>query len=58
MHKEKPYVICHMLGSVDGRIKQDIWGFKDHHKYFEETAEEIEAGNPITVSDCGPDCCC
>ena len=39
----KPYVICHMLGSVDGRIKQDIWGFKDHHKYFEETAEKIDA---------------
>lgn len=38
----KPYVICHMLGSVDGRIKQDIWGFKDHHKYFEETAEKIK----------------
>jgi len=32
-----------MLGSVDGRIKQDIWGFKDHHKYFEETAEQIAA---------------
>lgn len=39
----KPYVICHMLGSVDGRIKQNIWGFKDHHKYFEETAEKIPA---------------
>lgn len=39
----KPYLICHMLGSVDGRIKQDIWGFKDAHKYFEETAEKIEA---------------
>ena len=39
----KPYVICHMLGSVDGRIKQNIWGFKDHHKYFEETAEKIQA---------------
>jgi 2,5-diamino-6-(ribosylamino)-4(3H)-pyrimidinone 5'-phosphate reductase len=39
----KPYVICHMLGSVDGRIKQNIWGFKDHHKYFEETAEQIQA---------------
>ena len=39
----KPYVICHMLGSVDGRIKQNIWGFKDHHKYFEETAEQIKA---------------
>lgn len=39
----KPYVICHMLGSVDGRIKQNIWGFKNHHKYFEETAEKIKA---------------
>jgi 2,5-diamino-6-(ribosylamino)-4(3H)-pyrimidinone 5'-phosphate reductase len=32
-----------MLGSVDGRIKQNIWGFKDHHKYFEETAARIKA---------------
>src|SRR3712207_4573182 len=43
MTTNKPYVICHMLGSVDGRIKQNIWGFKDHHKYFEETAEQIKA---------------
>jgi 2,5-diamino-6-(ribosylamino)-4(3H)-pyrimidinone 5'-phosphate reductase len=43
MGTAKPYVICHMLGSVDGRIKQDIWGFKDHHKYFEETGEKITA---------------
>ncbi len=39
----KPYVICHMMGSVDGRIKQNIWGFKDHHKYFEEPASKIKA---------------
>ncbi|MBT1703808.1 dihydrofolate reductase family protein [Chryseosolibacter indicus] len=38
-----PYVICHMLGSVDGRIKQNIWGLKDHHKYFEEPASKIKA---------------
>lgn len=38
-----PYVICHMFGSVDGRIKQNIWGLKDHHKYFEETAAQIKA---------------
>lgn len=38
----KPYVICHMMGSVDGRIKQDIWGFTDHHKYFEEPASKIK----------------
>jgi len=39
----RPYVICHMFGSVDGRIKQNIWGLKDHHKYFEETAAQIKA---------------
>ncbi len=39
----KPHVICHMLGSVDGRIKQDIWGLKDPHIYFEETADKIKA---------------
>ena len=43
MQKTKPYVICHMLGSVDGRIKQDIWNLDDPHKYFEETAEKIPA---------------
>jgi riboflavin biosynthesis pyrimidine reductase len=31
-----------MLGSVDGRIKQNIWGLKDHHKYFEEPASKIK----------------
>lgn len=39
----RPYIICHMLGSVDGKIKQNIWGFKDHHKYFEEPASKIKA---------------
>lgn len=39
----RPYIICHMLGSVDGRIKQNIWGLKDHHKYFEEPAAKIKA---------------
>ncbi len=38
----KPYVICHMFGSVDGKIKQNIWGLKDHHKYFEEPAAKIK----------------
>lgn len=32
-----------MLGSVDGKIVQTIWGFKDHHKYFEEPASKIKA---------------
>jgi riboflavin biosynthesis pyrimidine reductase len=31
-----------MLGSVDGKIKQNIWGFTDHHKYFEEPASKIK----------------
>lgn len=39
----KPHVICHMLGSVDGKIKQNIWGLKDAHKYFEEPASKIKA---------------
>ena len=39
----RPYVICHMFGSLDGRIKQNIWGLKDHHKYFEEQAAKIKA---------------
>lgn len=39
----KPYVICHSLGSIDGKIKQDIWGLSDHHKYFEEPAAKIKA---------------
>lgn len=39
----RPHVICHMFGSVDGRIIQTIWGLKDHHKYFEEPAAKIKA---------------
>src|SRR6478609_2293169 len=39
----RPYVICHAFISVDGRIKQTIWGYKDHHKYFEEPAAKIKA---------------
>jgi riboflavin biosynthesis pyrimidine reductase len=38
----KPYVICHMLGSLDGKIKQDIWALKDSAKYFEEPAAKIK----------------
>lgn len=39
----KPYVICHTLASIDGRIKQTIWGLSDAHKYFEEPAAQIKA---------------
>lgn len=38
----KPYVICHMMGSLDGRIKQNIWNLKRQPNYFEETAEKIK----------------
>lgn len=38
----KPYVICHMMGSLDGRIKQNIWNLKGHPNYFEETAAKIK----------------
>lgn len=39
----RPHVICHTLTSVDGKIKQTIWGLKDHHKYFEVPAGRIKA---------------
>ena len=39
----RPYVICHMFGSLDGKIKQTIWGLRDHHKYFEGPASKIKA---------------
>lgn len=38
----KPYVICHMMGSLDGRIKSNIWNLKGHPSYFEETAAKIK----------------
>lgn len=40
---QRPYVICHTLTSVDGKIKQTIWGLDDHHKYFEIPAAKIKA---------------
>ena len=30
------------MGSLDGRIKQNIWGIKDSSKYFEEPASKIK----------------
>ncbi|HEX6889195.1 MAG TPA: dihydrofolate reductase family protein [Chryseolinea sp.] len=39
----KPHVICHTFTSLDGKIKQTIWGLTDHHKYFEEPAAKIKA---------------
>jgi 2,5-diamino-6-(ribosylamino)-4(3H)-pyrimidinone 5'-phosphate reductase len=38
----KPYVICHMMGSVDGRIKGAKWKIKNTAKYFEEPASKIK----------------
>jgi len=37
----KPHVICHMMGSVDGRIKPDIWKVPGTNGLFEETAAKI-----------------
>src|SRR6187551_1413557 len=39
----KPHVVCHIFTSLDGKIRQTIWGLKDHHKYFEEPAAKIKA---------------
>jgi 2,5-diamino-6-(ribosylamino)-4(3H)-pyrimidinone 5'-phosphate reductase len=42
MPAKKPYVICHMMTSLDGRIKPDIWNFEKASDIFEETAKEIK----------------
>jgi 2,5-diamino-6-(ribosylamino)-4(3H)-pyrimidinone 5'-phosphate reductase len=39
----KPHVICHTFTSIDGRIKQTIWGLPEPAKYFEEPAAQIKA---------------
>jgi 2,5-diamino-6-(ribosylamino)-4(3H)-pyrimidinone 5'-phosphate reductase len=39
----KPHVTCHTFTSLDGKIRQTIWGLTDHHKYFEEPAAKIKA---------------
>jgi riboflavin biosynthesis pyrimidine reductase len=38
----KPYIICFMLSSVDGRIKQNNWPLKNPGRIYEEHAAEIE----------------
>ena len=38
----RPYVICHMMGTVDGRIKSAHWGLKNASKYFEDQAAKIK----------------
>lgn len=38
----KPHVICHMMGSLDGRIKPDIWKPPYPGNLFEETAAKIK----------------
>ena len=44
----KPYVICHMCTSIDGRILVDRWprlpGAKDASKLFETTADSFRIG--------------
>src|SRR5262249_20635555 len=37
----KPHVMCHMMGSLDGRIKTDIWSSPGASGLFEETAAKI-----------------
>lgn len=38
----KPYVISHMMSSVDGRIQSRHWKFKGADKLFEQTAAKIK----------------
>ena len=38
----KPYVISHMMSSVDGRIQSHRWKFKGSDKLFEQAAAKIK----------------
>lgn len=38
----KPYVICHTMSSIDGRLQGNRWGLKDTAKYFEKPAKKIK----------------
>jgi 2,5-diamino-6-(ribosylamino)-4(3H)-pyrimidinone 5'-phosphate reductase len=38
----KPYVICHSLSSVDGRIQPTRWNFGKSAEVFETTAKKIK----------------
>ena len=40
---KRPWVICHMMGSVDGRIQSQHWGVPDAAHYFEDQAAKIKA---------------
>jgi len=55
----KPYVICHMLSSIDGRTQSRHWGTNGMDKVFEETAAKIESDGwivgRVTMSEfCSP----
>ena len=40
----KPYVICHMMPSVDGRLRADRWDVPEAgHKEYERTADTYHA---------------
>jgi len=38
----RPYVICHSMSSVDGRIQSSRWGIADAPRFFEEPAAKIK----------------
>jgi 2,5-diamino-6-(ribosylamino)-4(3H)-pyrimidinone 5'-phosphate reductase len=38
----RPYVICHTMSSVDGRIQSSRWGIENAARLFEEPAAKIK----------------
>jgi 2,5-diamino-6-(ribosylamino)-4(3H)-pyrimidinone 5'-phosphate reductase len=38
----RPHVTCHMMSSVDGRIKSANWGLKNPSRLFEDSAATIK----------------
>jgi len=42
MTTSRPYVICHMMCSVDGRVRSGRWGIGDTARFFEKQAAKIK----------------
>src|SRR3954471_24053663 len=44
LKSRKPYVICHMMPSVDGRLRTDRWPVPESgHEEYERTADSYKA---------------
>jgi len=42
-HPDKPYIVCHMMSSIDGHSLTDGWHWKGASDLYERTAAQFEA---------------